>query len=53
MDEVIKVGLGIMLKDGDKVLLGHRSEKYGNTGGIYEPEVGHFQEENKNIMKQY
>lgn len=37
MDGVIKVGLGIMIKDENKVLLGHRCEDYGDTGGIYEP----------------
>lgn len=37
MDRVIKIGLGIMIKDGNKVLLGHRCENYGDTGGIYEP----------------
>ena len=37
MNNVIKIGLGIMIKDGNKVLLGHRCEKYGDTGGIYEP----------------
>lgn len=37
MDRIIKVGLGIMILDENKVLLGHRSEKYGDTGGIYEP----------------
>ncbi len=55
MDGVIKVGLGIMIKDGDKVLLGHRSEKYGDTGGIYEPESWTFpggkQEYNETIIE--
>lgn len=37
MNRVIKIGLGIMIKDGNKVLLGHRCENYGDTGGIYEP----------------
>ncbi len=37
MDKVIKIGLGIMIKDGNKVLLGHRQENYGDTVGIYEP----------------
>lgn len=37
MDRVIKIGLGIMIKDGNKVLLGYRCENYGDTGGIYEP----------------
>lgn len=37
MDKIIKIGLGIMIKNEDKVLLGHRCEKYGDTGGIYEP----------------
>ena len=37
MDKVIKIGLGIMIKEGNKVLLGHRCETYGDNGGIYEP----------------
>ena len=55
MDGVIKVGLGIMIKDGDKVLLGHRSEKYGDTGVIYEPGSWTFpggkQEYNETIIE--
>ena len=37
MDKIIKIGLGIMIKNENKVLLGHRCENYGDTGGIYEP----------------
>lgn len=37
MDKIIKVGLGIMIKDGNKILLGHRCDNYKDTGGIYEP----------------
>ncbi len=40
MEKSILVGVGIMIRDGNKILLGHRSrkEKYGDTGGIYEPD---------------
>lgn len=37
MENTIKVGLGIMIKDGNKVLLGHRRDDAIDTGGIYEP----------------
>lgn len=37
MENHIKVGLGIMIIDNNKILLGHRSETANDTGGIYEP----------------
>ena len=56
MDGVIKVGLGIMIKDENKVLLGHRCEDYGDTGGIYEPGSWTFpggkQEYNETIFEE-
>jgi len=42
MDKQIKVGIGIMIKDNDKVLLGHRHTKQEDTGGIYEPDTWTF-----------
>lgn len=39
MDNVIKIGLGVMIKDGNKILLGHRCKKTKDTGGIYEPDT--------------
>lgn len=39
---VIKVGLGIMIKDGNKVLLGHRAKNRTDTGGIFEPDSWTF-----------
>ena len=38
MENVIKVGLGVIIKDGNKILLGHRCKKAKDTGGIYEPD---------------
>lgn len=38
MDKYIKVGIGVVIVDGNKVLLGHRVTKYKDTGGIYEPD---------------
>lgn len=38
MENVIKVGVGVMIKDGGKILLGHRVARYRDTGGIYEPD---------------
>lgn len=42
MDKMIKIGLGIMVKNGDEVLLGHRCKDYDDTGGIYEPDSWTF-----------
>ncbi len=39
MDKMIKVGVGVMIKDGNKILLGHRSAKRKDTGGIFEPDT--------------
>lgn len=36
MSESIKVGIGVMILDGDKVLLGHRATNKKDTGGIHE-----------------
>lgn len=36
MQNVIKVGIGVMILDKDKVLLGHRATNKKDTGGIYE-----------------
>lgn len=38
MDNIIKVGIGILIRDGNKVLLGKRVNKK-DTGGIYEPDT--------------
>ena len=34
MNNYIKVGIGVVILNGDKVLLGHRVTKYKDTGGI-------------------
>ena len=36
MQNAIKVGIGVMILDGNKVLLGHRTTNKKDTGGIYE-----------------
>ncbi len=36
MQNTIKVGIGVMILDGDKILLGHRATNKVDTGGIYE-----------------
>lgn len=33
----IKVGIGVLILDGNKILLGHRSINRKDTGGIFEP----------------
>ena len=35
----IKTGIGVLILDGNKVLLGHRSVNAKDTGGIYEPDT--------------
>ena len=37
MENIIKVGIGIIVRDGNKILLGHRCDNCKDTGGIYEP----------------
>ena len=37
MENIIKVELGIIIRDGNKILLGHRCDNYKDTGGIHEP----------------
>ena len=34
----IKVGIGVLIVNNNKVLLGHRCNKYQDTGGIHEPD---------------
>ena len=36
MQNIIKIGIGVMLLDDDKVLLGHRATNKKDTGGTYE-----------------
>lgn len=36
MDKYIKIGIGVMILDGNKILLGHRAKNKKDTGGIYE-----------------
>ena len=38
MNNYIKVGVGVVILNDSKVLLGHRVTKYKDTGGIYEPD---------------
>ena len=35
----IRVGMGILIRDENKILLGHKSNKIKDTGGIYEPDT--------------
>ncbi|MBQ7105211.1 MAG: NUDIX domain-containing protein [Bacilli bacterium] len=54
MENQVKVGLGVMLKDGNKILLGHRAINREDTGGIFEPDTWTFpggkQEFNETIL---
>ena len=34
----IKTGIGVIVLNGNRILLGHRVKKYTDTGGIYEPD---------------
>lgn len=55
MEQVIKVGIGVMLIKDNKVLLGHRIVNGKDTGGIYEPDSwclpGGKQEYNETILE--
>ena len=54
MEKVIKIGIGVLIKKGNKILLGHRPSKMVDTGGIYEPDSwclpGGKQEYNETIF---
>lgn len=55
MEDIIKVGIGIMVFKDNKILLGHRTQKSQDTGGIYEPDSwclpGGKQEYNETIYE--
>ncbi len=55
MEKIIKVGIGVMIKNNNKILLGHRSANRVDTGGIYEPDTwslpGGKQEYEENIVE--
>lgn len=42
VDQIIKIGIGVMIKKQNQVLLGHRTQKAKDTGGIYEPDSWTF-----------
>ena len=42
MEKQVRVGIGVMIKDGNKILLGHRSLTRKDTGGIFEPDTWTF-----------
>ena len=39
MENIIKVGVGVMILKDNKILLGHRSPTRKDTGGIFEPDT--------------
>ncbi len=53
--KMIKVGIGVMILDGNRILLGHRTSGAKDTGGIYQPGSwalpGGKQEENETIFE--
>lgn len=55
MEQIIKTGVGVMLINDNKVLLGHRVNKAKDTGGIYEPDSWTFpggkQEYNETVIE--
>ena len=42
MENQVRVGIGIMIKSDNKVLLGHRPKNRKDTGGIIEPDTWSF-----------
>lgn len=53
MDKYIKVGIGVMILDGNKILLGHRAKDKKIQEEYMRLIVGHYLEENKNRMKHF
>lgn len=55
MENYIRVGIGVMILDQNKILLGHRSKNKKDTGGIYEVDCwtipGGKQEYNETFWK--
>lgn len=55
MENQVKVGIGVMIKCNNKVLLGHRCKSRKDTGGIFEPDTwtfpGREQEFNETIFE--
>ena len=55
MDKYIKIGIGVMILDGNKILLGHRAKDKKDTGGIFEVDCwtlpGGKQEYNETIIE--
>lgn len=39
MENQVRVGIGVIVKNGDKILLGHRAVNRKDTGGIFEPDT--------------
>lgn len=38
MENIIKIGVGVVIEKDGLILLGHRVNNYKDTGGIYEPD---------------
>lgn len=38
MENMIRVGVGVLIVQDGKILLGHRVRSGADTGGIYEPD---------------
>lgn len=38
MEEIIRVGIGVLIVQNGRILLGHRVQNAADTGGIYEPD---------------
>ena len=55
MEQYIKIGLGVMILDGNKILLGHIAKDKKDTGGIFEVDCwtlpGGKQEYNEKIFE--
>lgn len=55
MGNQVRVGIGVMIKDGNKILLGHRCVNRKDTGRIFEPDTWTFpggkQEFNETIFE--
>ena len=53
MDAYIRVGIGVLILQNGRLLLGHRVCSAADTGGIYEPIPGVFRVESRSMGRRF